>query len=59
MGSASSKSDAIDKLLAGVEADDRSVDSAWTVRGEEGAEEGSESDEDLEEGSYVVCNDLL
>lgn len=37
----SSKSDDIDKLLAGVEENEASVDSACVVGGEEGAEEMS------------------
>jgi hypothetical protein len=34
----------MERLVAGVEAQERSVDSAWTVRGEEGAEEDAESE---------------
>lgn len=43
MPKVSSKSDDIDKLLAGVDEKDTSVDSAWIAGGDEGAEEISES----------------
>lgn len=38
----SSKSEAMERLLAGVEVEEGSVDSAWGIRGDEEAEEGAE-----------------
>jgi hypothetical protein len=39
----SSKSDAMDRLLVGVDAHESSVDSTWFVRGDDGADDGAES----------------
>jgi len=41
--SSSSLSEAREKPVAGVDEHEKSVDSAWMARGEEGAEEGDES----------------
>jgi hypothetical protein len=49
MARLSSNSEAIKKLVAGVETHDKSVESEWAVRGEDGGEEVMESSEYVED----------